>query len=109
MHCKCKKAFYCSTECQQQDSSFHEEKCEGLECIEDWEESCQQKPQARLGLTGIRNLNNSCYLSSCLQCLSHTVGLTKYFLNGHFRREINYQNTLGTQGKLAIGYAKLIK
>ena len=68
-----------------------------------------KKDQARLGLTGIRNLNNSCYLSSCLQCLSHTIGLTRYFLDGHFKREINYQNTLGTQGKLAIGYAKLIK
>ena len=37
-HCRCKKAFYCSFECQQADSSFHEEKCEGLECIEDWEQ-----------------------------------------------------------------------
>ncbi len=37
VHCRCKKAFYCSVECQQADSSFHEEKCEGLETIEDWE------------------------------------------------------------------------
>lgn len=54
-------------------------------------------------------MNNSCYLSSSIQCLSHTLGLTNYFLNGYFKQEINYTNTLGTQGKLAIGYAKLIK
>lgn len=62
-----------------------------------------------MGLTGIRNLNNSCYLSTSIQCLSHAVGLSQYFLRGHFKSEINYQNLLGTQGKLAIGFAKLMK
>lgn len=41
--------------------------------------------------------------------MSHTIGLTNYFLRGQFKSEINYANTLGAQGKLAIGYAKLIK
>ena len=62
-----------------------------------------------MGLTGIRNINNSCYLSSSLQCLSHSIGITNYFLQGSFTKEINYTNPLGSQGKLAIGYAKLIR
>ena len=79
------------------------------EAIDKWEESCKPNQEARLGLTGIKNLNNSCYLSSSLQCLSHTTGLTNYFLKGYFKDEINVQNPLGTQGNLAIGFAKLMK
>lgn len=37
------------------------------------------------------------------------IGLTNYFLTGKFKNEINHHNPLGTQGKLVIGYAKLIK
>lgn len=37
------------------------------------------------------------------------IGLTNYFLSGKFKTEINHHNPLGTQGKLVICYAKLIK
>ena len=108
-NCHCHKVNYCSKECQANDLKFHEEKCQGLDAIEQWDQSCQPNQDARLGLTGIRNLNNSCYLSSSIQCLSHSIGLSNYFLQGYFKEEINYQNPLGTQGKLAIGFAKLMK
>jgi hypothetical protein len=32
------------------------------------------------GLVGFRNIGNSCYINSTLQCLSNTVSLTEYFL-----------------------------
>ena len=108
-NCPCHKVNYCSRECQTADQRFHEEKCQGIEVIEKWDQSCKPNKDARLGLTGIRNLNNSCYLSSSLQCLSHAIGLSQYFLRGRFKEEINYTNPLGTQGKLAIGFAKLMK
>lgn len=35
--------------------------------------------------------------------------LTKYFLFGLYKNEINYSNPLGTKGRLATAYAKLMK
>ncbi len=108
--CKwCKKVFYCSEECMEHDSEYHEEICFGLDNVREWNAICKPKKDARMGMTGIRNITNSCYLSSSLQCLSHTVGLTNYFLQGNFADELNLTNPLGTQGKLAIGFAKLIR
>lgn len=48
-------------------------------------------------------------MSSSIQCLSHAIGLTNYFLFGFFKSELNYKNPLGAQGQLAIAYAKLLK
>jgi len=48
-------------------------------------------------------------MNSALQCLSNTVELTKYFLFGLYKNEINYSNPLGTKGRLATAYAKLMK
>lgn len=107
--CHCMRVFYCSADCQTKDSALHEKRCQGNEIIEKWDQACHPSLNARMGLTGIRNLNNSCYLSSSLQCLSSMIGLTNYFLSGKFKYEINHHNPLGTQGKLVVCYAKLIK
>ena len=67
------------------------------------------KKNSNAGLSGLSNLGNTWFMNSALQWLSNTTELTKYFLFGLYKNEINYTNPLGTKGRLATAYAKLMK
>jgi hypothetical protein len=47
------------------------------------------KKESNHGLTGIKNLGNSCYINTVMQCLSHSVELTYYILAKLYSTEIN--------------------
>jgi len=47
------------------------------------------------GLCGSQNLGNTCFMNSAIQCVSHSLGLTYYFLSGEYEADINPNNSLG--------------
>lgn len=62
----------------------------------------------KLGLTGLKNLGNTCYMNSTVQCLSATYPFARYFLDGAYKRDLNATSNLGTKGRMAKAFADLL-
>ena len=111
--CECQKKYYCSLKCKSFDKVFHEDECQY--CLANYFMSMSKqitKPfmkESAIGLKGIRNIGNTCYMSTALQCISNCAELRNYFLFGTPRKDINKNNVLGYKGLVAYGFEYLIK
>ena len=112
--CKCGDKVYCSYKCKNEDRDYHEEECQYLlfdYFIDSVSENIDNQimESSSIGIKGIRNIGNTCYMNTAIQCLSNCAELRNYFLFGNPHKDINKDNILGYKGLMAYAFEYIIR
>ncbi|KAF5291739.1 hypothetical protein FQA39_LY14227 [Lamprigera yunnana] len=65
-------------------------------------------PVTHLGLNGLKNIGNTCFMNSVIQCLSNTKLLLEYVKNDSYISDIN-TTISGNKGALIKAFSQVIK
>ncbi|KAF5351330.1 hypothetical protein D9758_008023 [Tetrapyrgos nigripes] len=66
-------------------------------------------PAPTIGISGLKNLGNTCYMNAPIQCLSATYPFARFFLENKWKNAVNMQNKMGSKGALTSGFAGLLR
>ncbi|KAI0036203.1 hypothetical protein K488DRAFT_76118 [Vararia minispora EC-137] len=62
-----------------------------------------------IGMSGLKNMGNTCYMNATIQCLSATSPFAQFFRDGSWSKAVNMLNPLGTKGAIAEAFSTLVR
>ncbi|KAL5112133.1 Ubiquitin carboxyl-terminal hydrolase 15 [Taenia crassiceps] len=66
-------------------------------------------PSYPVGVCGLSNLGNTCFMNSAIQCIASVAPLRNYVIVDDFEDRINSENKLGSGGNIARAFARLMR
>jgi len=68
-----------------------------------------QDEKNQMGINGIANFGNTCFINATLNCLFKIQPLCEYFQSQLHLAELNESNPFGSKGKVTVAFGELLK
>jgi len=67
------------------------------------------EPEILVGLTGLENYANNCYMNVVIQVLANIQEARDYFRNDNYLKDVNSNNPLSSGGKVAKAFSEVVQ